>query len=532
MVLLGLAAFVLTTGCGFIATMPIMERPEVTKLEMAQKKPISGKTMVGFYQIGYNRDRLNENKPEGEYYWVPEFEIEKETGELAKITNSINLFDVVLKSRLTLGEATRSKLIGEARKRGFDFLLLPQVTDYKVRFVGNAGTHVGNIFLWFALWVPSWFVHDEIYAADVSVKMTLVDVYSQKDIIRKTYSGTKEMRLNSFQRGWKFFSVWRGPGSHAAQNWQKVATNLMPKALNNLKVSFLQDFKQGVVKAVTEKDAFRRAAAKIVVLGVGVSKYASGKISPIPYAAHDAADFFNNLRREGKAPKAYSTLLLNGMGAKKDILNNLAALSKHTRDSDTLVFYFSGYGAALSSGKSVEYYLIPHDVLPGRIPETAVSLREIGNIVKKSKAGEVIVILETSFGSNNAGKSLKASNIVNQKAITDMLGNRTAVFSACQGNQPANIFQELKNGLFTYFIMESLKKGDSNKDGLVTMKEAFMYTREKVKATSQFRGRIQEPHWEGLTDLRFILKGSDKENAIKSVLTQLGAESVEEVKME
>jgi hypothetical protein len=87
-ILILIAALSISAGCGFIPTTPIMERPEVAKLLSEQDlKPIQGKTMIGFFHTKYNREEINENRPENEYFWIPEFEIEKETDELAKIVD-------------------------------------------------------------------------------------------------------------------------------------------------------------------------------------------------------------------------------------------------------------------------------------------------------------------------------------------------------------------------------------------------------------------------------------------------------------
>jgi hypothetical protein len=442
------------------------------------------------------------------------------------------LIDVSFKSKLNPSEADRNKLLDEARERGFDFVLLPEVRDYRVKFVDHTGTHVGNMFLWFAFWVPSWFVHDEIYNASTQIKIDLIDVYSRKEIIRRFYAGSKEMKLNSFQRGWKFWGVWRVPGSLKEQNWQKITINLMPKALNNIKVDFLKDFKKGIVKAVTEDEYFTKAATKTIVLATGIETYASNTISPIPFAAEDAKTIFRALKANGKAQEGYSVLLTNGMGSKKDILDNLTNLSKRTRISDILVFYFSGYSAALNTENGTEYFLVPYDVLPEKFSETAVSINEIGTVLEENcKAGEVVFILDTSFGSTISGKTFQSEGKVNNKEIAQALGSKAFVFFAGQSKQPANVFLELKSSLLTFFIMEALKKGDANKDGLVSIMEVCTYAKNRVRATSEFRGRTQTPHWEGPTNTRFILQGSDKDNAIKAVFSQLGAESAEEVRM-
>jgi hypothetical protein len=161
-------------------------------------------------------------------------------------------------------------------------------------------------------------------------------------------------------------------------------------------------------------------------------------------------------------------------------------------------------------------------------------MAEVAAALKDAKAGEVNIILETAFCSTVTGKTLQTDGALAPAALTDPFGANAAVFLAAQGSQPANVMSELKGSLFTYYVLEAVTsdKGDTNKDQLTTMKEAFMHAANKVKSTSQFRGKTQQPQWLGNTNTRLVLKGSYKEDAIEAVMTQLGAESVEEVQME
>ncbi|MFH1708214.1 MAG: hypothetical protein ABIF71_09890 [Planctomycetota bacterium] len=667
---LSVLAALLAAGCGAVATAPLAKDPVILEMTASPSNPIPGRTMVAFVDIASLPAAPGTTHPEVENTFIPAYDVEKETAEISTLAQQLGLFENVLPTKLLLeetiregAEGGRALAINEAWQRGFDFVLYSQLKKNQVAFTGHTGGHVGNMFLWLLLVVPAWYVHDEIYSASADLEVALIDVYSREDVIRKTYSATTEARLNTFQRGWSFFNVWRGPSSFGPENWSKVAENMTPGMLNTIKSDLLADFKQGVVKAISEKATFRKAVAKTVVVSIGINSYNNSRISPVPYAVEDATQFFKLLGPEpeggtGKARAGYSKLMLDGQAGKADILDALAELGRRTRSTDTLLVYYCGYGAALTGPDgTVVPALVPYDADIDNLAGTALTFVEIAAALKSVKAtdgtagiegpvaaaeadgpevaatiaaaaetettavneateaaavtpgtvvteepetavmiegaetaattpetaeiepapaavdadgtagmteatetamvtgepektavteaaegwtdaqcpGEIVFILDTSFSSNKmAGKTLRKEGMVTADMIAAALGDHATVFTAGSPGEPAGIFSELRGSLFTYYLLEAVAsdKGDTNADGLVTMGEAFLYAGERVKLTSEFRGATQRPVRTGREELQLILKGSDKENAIKAIMGQLGAKNPAEVELD
>ncbi len=533
MLLLFTAAAVLSIGCGAQIT-PLAEDPDILRMEAEPGEPISGKAMLAFFDTREVAPNFNAPDPAVEISWVPEIDTESETSELLNVAESLNMFEVLKKTKLLPEETDRESAIREAWERGFDFVLYPTIKQHRVYYSGHTGKHVPNIMLWFLLWAPSWFLDSERYGAYTEMEMSLIDVYSKKDIIRKTYSGKFEKSLDAFDRGWQIFGVWRIPGSLKPENWEKIKGHVLSPAENTMKKEFCADFREGVVKTITESETFLKAVTKTVVLSVGLNEYANPRFSPVAYAAEDATRFFNMLKDDGKALDGYSNLLVNGMGSKADILLSLKELSGRMRESDILVFYYSGYGASVRTEDGTPVpVLVPYDAEPERMLETCITFDEIGGILKGSGIGEAVLIFDTSFSNTIAGKTVVKEGVPVMPDTAEVFGEKTALLSACRSGEPAGVFSELKGGLYSYYLIEAVQseKGDTNRDGLVTMREAFLYTEARVKATSSFRGRSQKPEWTGRSETRLILRGSEKQNAVDAVMTQLGAETSEEVEL-
>lgn len=524
----------LAAGCGTVPVVPMAERPEYQAMTTGAEDPIPGKVMLAPVTAGYDRESELNSRPTGMYFWIPELDSAGETGALFEALRGLKVFSTVLVSKLPAGDISRDNVIKEGQERGFDFVLYPEMKDYRVSFVRHASSHVGNMFLWFTTWIPSWFVHDEVFGGRAELDMSLIDVYSQKDVLKKTYAVAFERPLNSFERGWLFYGVWRIPGSLDMDNWQSVANTLLPGIMNDLKIKFLQDYREGVVKSISRSDDFKQAVTKTVVLAVGVRGYSSGQITPVPYADQDASVFFKTLENSGKAIDGYSKLLVDGMAGKQDILDALASLAKLTRESDILVFYFSGYGASLSDADgSFKPFLIPYDAIPEKLAETAISIDEIMKVTTAAGAGEVVLVLDTAFGADIRGKTLTGSSAGAGSYLEEIVGSKTVILAAADSRQGANAINELNHGLFTYYIFDAVQgeNGDSNRDGLITMKESFLYAANKVQSSAVFRGGTQTPKWYGKADLRLILTGSDKDQAMERIRALLGAETVEELEL-
>ena len=123
--------------------------------------------------------------------------------------------------------------------------------------------------------------------------------------------------------------------------------------------------------------------------------------------------------------------------------------------------------------------------------------------------GNSIVILDACF-SGKEGRSLMTKNV---KAIavvpkdfniaTESEKN-TWWLTSTSGDNFANDFDKRNSGLFTYYFLKALngEKGvDDNEDGLISMKEAFGWSKNEIQAvSSKSLGRFQAPELIGKGD--------------------------------
>jgi uncharacterized caspase-like protein len=82
-------------------------------------------------------------------------------------------------------------------------------------------------------------------------------------------------------------------------------------------------------------------------------------------------------------------------------------------------------------------------------------------------------------------------------------GKGRVILTASDANEVSVEKDELKHGIFTYYLLEGLRgKADSDNDGIITVDEVYRYVSTKV---SQATGQNQHPVKKGETTGQIIL---------------------------
>lgn len=179
----------------------------------------------------------------------------------------------------------------------------------------------------------------------------------------------------------------------------------------------------------------------------GISRYKDSQISSLQGPLEDAMDFARALKgaetenpnkqsasraalafaeydREGLSSR--DVIFLKNTGAtRKAILGRIAAIARRARPEDSVVIYFSGYGAALpSAGAGSVMYLFPHDTDTRRIGETALSERAVFEATSKIRARRIVLILDAGFSGGDASGRHWAPRQVRRRGISGLSRRR------------------------------------------------------------------------------------------------------------
>ena len=252
-----------------------------------------------------------------------------------------------------------------------------------------------------------------------------------------------------------------------------------------------------------------RAPRKTRILSVGIGDFKDNAIPRIDYAESDARGFASLIRSSG-IPEENISHLTNKDACRNDITDALIKLKMATTESsETAIFYFSGHGAPIvKNGKIVDAALVPYNARENSLEYTGIKISTLRELLSDTR-GNWIVILDACF-SGKEGRSLMAKNVkgiaVVPKKFNIIRKAKKSLWwvTATSGDNFANDFPKQNHGLFTYYFLKALngeKNVDANEDGLISMREAFNWTKEEVQAVSaKSLGRLQVPELIGKGD--------------------------------
>lgn len=244
---------------------------------------------------------------------------------------------------------------------------------------------------------------------------------------------------------------------------------------------------------------------------IGVNSYPH--IRKLKYAVSDAKLFHDYLVEFTNIPKNNVTLLLDEKATLTKIRSALGThLKRMAGKDDMVIIYFAGHGATekdvmSSDGDGLEKYLLPFDANPRDLYATAMPMREISHIFNRIQSERLVFMADSCYSGASGGRTINVTGI--RASISDAFLDRIAsgkgrvIMTASGANEVSAENDDLKHGVFTYYMVEGLKgKADADKDGLITVDEVYRYVYEKVP---QATGQEQHPVKKGTVEGQLVL---------------------------
>jgi hypothetical protein len=151
-----------------------------------------------------------------------------------------------------------------------------------------------------------------------------------------------------------------------------------------------------------------------------------------------------------------------------------------------IMFYYSGHGLPDESTK--EPYLIPVDVSGAQV-SNGYSLNQLYSQLVQHSTRKCTVILDACFSGGARNKELVAMKGVKVKASVSNVPSNLVVMSSSSGQESSAVFMEKQHGLFTYYLLKSLKESKGGKTYQDTMNEVT----EQVAIEATRMNKIQTP---------------------------------------
>lgn len=223
----------------------------------------------------------------------------------------------------------------------------------------------------------------------------------------------------------------------------------------------------------------------------------------------DAKAFCRHLVDINKIPAENIILLIDKSASLAKLRSVLGTHLKNKAGKDDMVIiYFAGHGATEKNvtgpdGDGLKKYLLPHDVNPKDLYATALPMGEISRIFQRIQSERLIFIADSCHSGASGGSTISLTDT--RANISDDFLDRVAtgkgkiILTASGANEVSAEKEELGHGVFTYFLLDGLKgKADTDKDGLITVDEAYQYVSKCVPdATNQTQHPVKKGAVEG-----------------------------------
>ncbi len=257
---------------------------------------------------------------------------------------------------------------------------------------------------------------------------------------------------------------------------------------------------------------------------IGISDYA--EVKDLQYASADATAMARWLLDSGVEPEHIRLLLdreglqdeLGGLAARRATLVNvreaLGWLRRMAKPDDLVLIQFSGHGFQGPDDDGderdgVDEFFVLWDTLNAAKEDTALRDDEFGAALDRVESQHVVVFFDGCY-SGGLSRSLPSTarpTTDKQDLFSDFSVEGRLVFSASAESQEAFESDELKHGIFTYYLLDGLRgSADANNDGRVTAWELYEYVAGAVPGRARLEHNAQQdPQLLGEGDVRVLL---------------------------
>lgn len=227
----------------------------------------------------------------------------------------------------------------------------------------------------------------------------------------------------------------------------------------------------------------------LIVGNEDYAKYQTGLDQEVnvEFARNDAAVMAEYAEKTLGYPKENIVVLKDATkGQMSQEIAKLVRYAELGNGQAELFFYYSGHG--LPDEVSKDPYLIPVDVSGAQVTN-GYALNELYRQLSLHTTKKCTVILDACFSGGARNKELVAMKGVKVKASVSNVPNNLVVMTSSSGQESSAVFRDKQHGLFTYYLLKSLKESKGNQSYQATWNEV----REQVALEATRMNKIQTP---------------------------------------
>ena len=291
-----------------------------------------------------------------------------------------------------------------------------------------------------------------------SVKIDAIDV-NQEKIVRLPIIASKDLENGSFLINVKI---------NAKHNNPVAPFGLQ---VNTCDFTYQKDISRNEFSSDIDRDipvSPNNGKVKFALI-IGNEGYANEKTMlsknfNVPYARHDALTFKKYAKNLLGVKEENIVVLLDA--SKKEMHESILTISDQVgkvKNKAELIFYYAGHG--LADTNTLAPYLMPVDVSPDDL-HNAISVEFLYKKVWESRSAKSMVVLDASFNNGGRRMGLRGPSARKINPRKEVISGNTVVFNAVSERYSANIYEDMRHGLFTYYFLRVLKEANGKIDYL------------------------------------------------------------------
>ena len=281
-------------------------------------------------------------------------------------------------------------------------------------------------------------------------------------------------------------------------------------------ITILAQEKEGIITEKTITVHMTKKRGEIWAVIIGINKYRN--LPSLKYAVNDAREIYRYMIEVNQVPQDHIWLLLDEDATLDNIRSTLGTkLRRKAGKEDMVIVYLAGHGAtekddSSPDGDGLEKYILPHNADPSDLYASAMPMGEISRIFQRISSEKLVFLTDTCYSGASGGRTILISGIRANvsSAFLDRLsqGKGRMIIAASGANQVSAEKDELKHGVFTYYMLEGLGgKADFDGDGVITLDEIYRYVSVKVpQATGQDQHPVKKGEMTGEIILGIVKK--------------------------
>ncbi len=215
---------------------------------------------------------------------------------------------------------------------------------------------------------------------------------------------------------------------------------------------------------------------------IGVGRYSDLGIRELTGATRDARALHSLF--VDSIPGSRPQLLTDHEASLENIRRSLADTFGSAGPGDTVIFFYSGHG-------SHDHRLTASDTRLSFLTETSLSMDELANLFKRTKAKSVLCILDCCFSGGAPAKVLEDSPIPREPGapLEALVGEGRIILAASAPNEVAYELPSARHGILTKALLDLLMGADGPLDLLSAMDQVM----KTVRAEAARLGVTQTP---------------------------------------